>query len=321
MPTEISWAQETWNPTTGCDKISLGCDNCYACTLASRLKAMGSPKYQTDGDPTTSGPGFGVATHEATLTQPLRWKQPRVVFVNSMSDLFHKDIPDEYIAQVFAVMAATPQHTYQVLTKRHGRMRSLLRNDEFRLLTKLMHAEMQLAKTLPYRPLVINVWPLRNVWLGVSVENQRWADTRIPALLDTPTAVRFLSCEPLLGPVDLAGQVIDGHRPRLTYWLYGRPGWGPEETTPTGLIMQSPTTGPRIDWVITGGESGPGARPMSLDWARQLRDQAAVAGVPFHFKQTGTEAARALGISGKGDKFDELPADLQIREYPTGATL
>jgi protein gp37 len=250
-------------------------------------------KYQNDGDPRTSGPGFAVTTHPAALTVPLARRTPTTWFVNSMSDLFHKDIPDEYIAQVFAVMAATPQHTYQVLTKRHGRMRSLLRNDEFRRLTKLMHAEMQLAKVLPYRPLVINAWPLRNVWLGVSVENQQWANIRIPALLATPTARRFLSCEPLLAPVDLGE------------WLRCEDG--------THRIP--------LDWlhlVIIGGESGDGARPMHIDWARRLRDDCTAARVPVHFKQLGTHLAHELGIIGKGDKFEDLPAEFQIRQHPAG---
>lgn len=130
--TNIEWTDATWNPTTGCDKVSPGCDNCYAMTLAPRLKAMRSPHYQRDGDPKTSSPGFGVSIHPDALDKPLRWKKPRRIFVNSMSDLFHDEIPDEFIAQVFAVMALAPQHTFQVLTKRHGRMRSLLNNADWR---------------------------------------------------------------------------------------------------------------------------------------------------------------------------------------------
>jgi protein gp37 len=144
-----------------------------------------------------------------------------------------------------------------------------------------------------------SVWPLTNVWLGVSVENQQWADIRIPALLDTPAAVRWLSCEPLLGPVDLDGPIVNGHRPRLTYWLTGRLGWGAEETTPTGLIVQGLDTGPRIDWVVAGGESGPGARPMAPAWVRSLRDQCRNADVPFLFKQWGAHVPRCtLALCG-----------------------
>jgi hypothetical protein len=164
-------------------------------------------------------------------------------------------------------------------------------------------------------------WPLPNLWLGVSVEDQQRADLRIPALLETPATVRFLSCEPLLGPVDLWGRLEHGsHRPKLTYWLDGRPGWGPEETSETGLVLQSPVRGPRIDWVIVGGESGPGARPMDIAWARTLRDQCAHSGVPFLFKQAGTRLAKQLGVPGKGTDLALLPADLRIREYPGTST-
>jgi protein gp37 len=175
----IEWTDTTWNPTTGCDRVSPGCDHRYALTLAKRLKAMGSAKYQTDGDPRTSGPGFGVAVHETSLAAPLRWRQPRMVFVNSMSDLFHARVPVEFIARVFAVMAATPQHSYRVLTKRAVRLR-------------------RLAPQLP--------WP-GNVWMGVSVENLTVAG-RVDQLRQVPAAVRFLSCEPLLGPLD--GLDLDG---------------------------------------------------------------------------------------------------------------
>ncbi|MEU8632786.1 phage Gp37/Gp68 family protein [Amycolatopsis sp. NPDC048633] len=165
----IEWTETTWNPTTGCDRVSAGCDNCYALTLAKRLKAMGSSKYQVDGDPRTSGPGFGVATHAATLAEPFRWRNSRIVFVNSMSDLFHARVPVSFIRQVFDVMAATPQHTYQILTKRTVRLR-------------------RLADSLP--------WP-DNVWIGTSVESGE-VRSRITDLAMIPAAVRFLSCEPLI---------------------------------------------------------------------------------------------------------------------------
>ena len=175
----IEWTEATWNPTTGCDRISVGCDNCYALALAKRLKAMGSAKYQADGDPRTSGPGFGVAVHEGELDLPFIWREPRMVFVNSMSDLFHARVPTDFVQRVFAVMAATPRHTYQVLTKRATRLE-------------------RLADRLS--------WP-ENVWIGVSVENAAQLD-RIAALRNVPAAVRFVSAEPLLGPMaglDLAG--------------------------------------------------------------------------------------------------------------------
>jgi protein gp37 len=229
-----------------------------------------------------------VTLHPDRLTKPLHWRRPRHVFVNSMSDLFHDEISDDYIAQVFAVMAASPRHTYQVLTKRHGRMRSLLDSLRFRIMldTTLyqwaqrdpkIHAAREALRiadgSIPPR------WPLPNVWLGCSVENQQWANIRIPALLDTPAAVRFLSCEPLLGPVDIINGIGDS-------WMTG------------------------IDWVIAGGESGPGAREMNLDWARSLRDQCEVAGVAFHYKQQGS------GDGGKksrrildGRTWDQFPQE------------
>jgi protein gp37 len=267
MSTGIEWTDETWNPTTGCDRVSPGCDNCYALGMAKRLKAMGSADYQTDGDPKTSGPGFGLAIHPHRLDQPLRWKKPRKVFVNSMSDLFHDSVPTEHLAAVFATMAAAPQHTFQILTKRHARMRSLL-NGELRERTSVMLASWWDEWGDPrYEVDIDEMWPLPNVWLGVSVENQKWADIRIPELLDTPAAVRFLSCEPLLGPVKLAPEWLESDDDTCTC---------------------SDTAGCReIHWLIVGGESGHGARPMHPDWARSLRDQCGAADVPFLFKQWG----------------------------------
>lgn len=165
----IEWTEVTWNPVTGCDRVSDGCDNCYALALAKRLKAMGAAKYQNDGNPVTSGPGFAVTTHPATLAQPYKWRKPLTVFVNSMSDLFHAKVPLSFVRDVFDVMADTPQHTYQVLTKRSTRM--------LRMADKL-------------------VWP-RNVWMGVSVEEPKVLN-RIDDLRQVPAAVRFLSCEPLI---------------------------------------------------------------------------------------------------------------------------
>jgi len=218
----IEWTEATWNPTTGCDRISAGCDNCYALTLAKRLKAMGSPKYQNDGDSRTSGPGFGVTTHSDALDVPYGWKSPRTVFVNSMSDLFHARVPLAFVRQVFAVMADTPQHTYQVLTKRARRLR-------------------QIAHLLEWPP---------NLWMGVSVESETEL-SRVDDLRQVPAAVRFLSCEPLLGPL-------------------------------TGLDL----TG--IGWVIVGGESGPKARPMDLGWASQVVRQCQRSQVPVFMKQLGS---------------------------------
>jgi protein gp37 len=184
------------------------------------------------------------------LLMPLRWRRPRLVFVNSMSDLFHDAIPDSYIASVFAVMGLASQHTFQLLTKRHARMRLLLTSNAFRkeVLTNMQGGALGISSHKHH------LWPLSNVWLGVSVEDQRWADIRIPALASVPAAVRFLSCEPLLGPVDIARYL------------------------------------PNLHWVIAGGESGPGARPMHPDWPRALRDQCATQGIPYFFKQWGAWA-------------------------------
>ncbi|MEY2458164.1 MAG: hypothetical protein QOK06_3344 [Acidimicrobiaceae bacterium] len=238
----IEWTQATWNPTTGCDRVSVGCDNCYALTLSKRLKAMGAAKYQTDGDPRTSGPGFGVAVHPESLRVPYAWRQPRVVFVNSMSDLFHAKVPLRFVRQVFEVIEDTPQHTYQLLTKRSARLRKL-------------------APTLR--------WPA-NLWMGVSVENAETM-SRIEDLRTVPAAVRFLSCEPLLGP--LPGMDLSG-----------------------------------IGWVIAGGESGPGHRSMDPAWVMSVRDQCASASVPFFFKQWGGRTPKAAGRELDGVLWDEMPA-------------
>jgi protein gp37 len=244
----IEWTNATWNPVTGCDRTSVGCDNCYALTLAKRLKAMGQPKYQRDGDPRTSGPGFGLTCHEKELATPLRWRKPRRVFVNSMSDLFHPDVPEAFIARVHDTMAIATQHTFQVLTKRPQRMATVLGD--------------------------LTVLP--NVWLGTSVENQRYADLRIPHLLRTPAAVRFLSIEPLLGPVDLSA------------WMDNL-----------------------IDWVIIGGESGHGARPMEFDWAATIVEQCTKAGVAVFVKQLGTIAGGT-----HHHEIDTFPRALRVRQYP-----
>lgn len=250
--TSIEWTEATWNPATGCTKVSPGCDHCYAESIAHRF--AGTKAYPD---------GFAPTLRPERLDQPLRWTRPRRIFVCSMADLFHDAVPDDYIARVFEVMARAPQHTFQVLTKRHARMRSLLSRPSFR--DNLAHWGAG--------------WPLPNVWLGVSTENQQWADIRVPALLDTPAAVRWISAEPLLGPIDLH-----------PYWTHGTPGWGPEypePTSPTGITVQDVVTGPRLDWVVVGGESGRGARPMHPDWAERLRDQCYAAGVAFLFKQWG----------------------------------
>lgn len=292
--TGIEWTDATWNPTTGCDKVSPGCDHCYALTLAPRLKAMGSAHYQTDGDPATSGPGFGIAIHPDALDKPLRWTKPRRIFVNSMSDLFHSGVTRDFQAQVFAVMALAGHHTFQVLTKRPGVMRSVLSSPEFRSavtdyafqIVTQHHPTITVPRNPNAVPWVLADWPLPNVWLGTSVEDQKRADLRIPALLDTPAAVRFLSMEPLLGPVDLLGDWSAGCEhvgPAVTHDVRST-------TLEPGVVEYDCEHQAGLDWVIVGGESGPGSRPMHPGWVRHLRDQCVSAGVPFHFKQWGNFA-------------------------------
>ncbi|MTE13898.1 DUF5131 family protein [Nocardia aurantiaca] len=237
----IEWTEATWNPVTGCDRVSAGCDRCYAMVLAKRLKSMGAEKYQRDGDPRTSGPGFGVTLHPHALDVPRRWRTSRVVFVNSMSDLFHARVPVGYIRDVFDVMRETPQHTYQILTKRALRLRRVADQLE---------------------------WP-SNVWMGVSVENADHLD-RVDHLREVPAAVRFLSCEPLLGPLD--SLVLDG-----------------------------------IGWVIAGGESGIGHRPMDPSWVRDIRDACDAAAIPFFFKQWGGRTPKAMGRELDGRLWDGMP--------------
>lgn len=290
--TEISWSDATWNPIIGCTKVSPGCDHCYPIPLSRIREKNPNPKVasafagvvqQTENGVDWTG---RVNLLPERLDQPLHWRKPRRVFVNSLSDLFHKAVPDRFIAEVFNRMGAAHQHTFQILTKRHGRMRSLLSRWSEHA-TKGCYCPSDEGGCSAPVDVEHGVWPLPNVWLGVSVEDQKRADLRIPALLDTPAAVRWISAEPLLGPVDLYGPIVNGHRPKLTYWLTGRPGWGNEHTTETGLTMTSPVTGPRLDWVVTGGESGPGARPMHPKWVKDLRDQCQQAGVAYHFKQWG----------------------------------
>jgi len=229
----IEWTDATWNPVTGCTKLSPGCKHCYAERLSARLKAMGNPRYYN---------GFGITLHPDQLALPLKWKQPRRIFVNSMSDLFHEEIPVDFIHDVFSVMARAHWHVFQVLTKRAQRLADLASKLE---------------------------WP-RNVWQGVSVENADHFD-RIRYLREAPAAIRFLSIEPLLGPI-----------PRLPLR--------------------------EIHWVIVGGESGPGARAMRPQWAAGVRNQCVAAGVPFFFKQWGGRTPKSGGRVLEGRTWDEMPS-------------
>lgn len=301
--TGIQWTDTVWNPTTGCDRVSPGCDHCYAMTMAKRLKGMGQAKYQRDGDPRTSGPGFGLTVHPDVLAAPLRWRKPKRVFVNSMSDLFHADVPDEFIARVFAVMASAQRHTFQVLTKRHARMKSLLSSPAFAAAVTTEAAWLLTTGLPDFRAL--EIWPLPNVWLGVSAEDQHWADIRIPALVRTPAAVRFVSAEPLLGPVSL-------HRGLA---------WCPVHDFAGGFC---PGPCPDLivpDWLIIGGESGAGARPMEIEWATTLIRQGHRAGAAVFMKQVGSVAAVELGpFAGKaGGEWNAFPDYLRVREFPVAA--
>lgn len=291
--TGIQWTEATWNPTTGCDRVSPGCDRCYAMAMAARLKKMGSAKYWRDGDPRTSGPGFGMAMHLGTLDQPLHWRRPRRIFVNSMSDLFHAGVSEPFIGSVWNTMALAPQHTFQILTKRHARMKSVLTGWQ-RAGWMWRRDDMLWCGPLP--------GPLPNVHLGVSAEDQHWANLRIPALLHTPAAVRFLSCEPLLGPLDLRGHLN---------------GWCPEHDFPGGFCVQREHPGVQhIGWVIVGGESGRDARPMDVEWARSLVRQCRQAGVPVFVKQLGSAWAREHGGDSHGADWSLWPEDLRVREFP-----
>ncbi len=240
----IEWTNWTWNPVTGCTKVSQGCKHCYAERMAKRLKAMGSPRYTN---------GFRVTLHDDLVDLPRRWKSPRLVFVNSMSDMFHEDVPEEFIRRVFDVMVDCPQHTFQVLTKRSARLR-------------------EMGPRLPWST---------NIWMGVSVEDDRVLE-RIEDLRATPALVRFLSCEPLIGP--LASLNLDG-----------------------------------IHWLIAGGESGPNSRPMDGDWVRDLRDQCVRAQVAFFFKQWGGTRKDLTGRELDGETFDEFPDFEAMLDEPAEA--
>ena len=317
----IEWTDATWNTLSGCTRISEGCDHCYIeRTPPFRMahRKFDSPRI---------GGSTGIILHEDRLELPLHWRNPRRVFVNSLADLFHDDVPAEHIAKVFATMARAERHTFQVLTKRPARMRSLLADGGVKLLEATSDEATAMALYDAY-------WPLPNVWIGTSVESQKWADIRVPQLLRTEAAIRFLSIEPLLGPIDLHGPIhadgpLRGSRTKLTYWLTGEPQWAPEETGPTGVVMQPLAVGPQIDWVIVGGESGPGARPMHPDWARKLRDQCVESNVPFFLKQWGewgvdwpldkdgriVPGPRGLRVTVANDGAIYQPGDLS---YPDG---
>lgn len=355
--TGIEWCDETWNPVSGCSKVSQGCKHCYAERVFQRAYShdrviMGC--VGPGGEPATRPRNFtDVRCHEDRLDQPLRMRKPRRIFVNSMSDLFHEDVPDEFIAEVWTTMSMAAKHTFLVLTKRPARMLAwITRCANGGGLGWITHDGTEPARAYNGTGIVVGKtdnWPLRNVWLGVSVEDQATADERIPLLLQTPAAVRFVSYEPALGPVNLRRiesphhaipiDALNGIDSRGDGWL-------------TGAIQPAPT----LDWVIVGGESGPGARPFDVQWARDIVAQCKAASVPVFVKQLGArpvdgamfdivcngkvhysrpqsdpliaEAHACPGYSvrshdmrrllrdRKGGDPSEWPEDLRVREWP-----
>lgn len=266
---KIEWTEKTWNPVTGCTKISPGCQNCYAERMAKRLAGRcGYPKENP----------FKVTLHPERLDEPLRWRKPSKVFVCSMGDLFHEFVPYEFIYDIWDVMVKNRQHTFLILSKRPDRMKSFIE--------KVMCNRMDYALTFGGTPegKKARKWaqkPVQNVWLGVTAENQEQAVKRIPVLLQIPAAVRFVSVEPMLGPMDLTR--IDLGCNTWVNALIGN--W--KSYHPYGGLKTVHESWGKLDWVICGGETGPGARPMHPDWVRSLRDQCQAARVPFFFKQWG----------------------------------
>lgn len=306
----IAWTQKTWNPIRGCSRVSEGCRFCYAETFAARFNGPGEP-YEGLVTRTSNGPRWTGVVREVPehLHDPFKWRKPQMVFVNSMSDLFHESLSDEAILRVFDVMRQADHHVFQILTKRPERMRDFCQRVRFE---GMRESRIWLADTADgpgYRLMGGNgcsgmPW----VWLGVSVEDQAAADKRIPLLLQTPAAVRWISAEPLLGPVDLSH-----------YFFKDRHGNYPfpylEEKHRTKWVDL-------LDWIVVGGESGPGSRPFNTLWAQQIIRQCREAGVAVFVKQLGAkpewgpDGARYELRDRKGGDMSEWPEDLRIREYP-----
>ncbi|SEG58850.1 phage Gp37/Gp68 family protein [Bosea lathyri] len=334
--TGIEWTDATWNPIVGCSIVSPGCTNCYAMTMAGRIEAMGTaPHYRGTTKPSKAGAvwtGKLALAPEHILLQPLRWQKPRRIFVNSMGDLFHEDVPDEWIDRVFAVMALAPQHTFQILTKRAARMRAYLTRpagDDIQDVRNHLAWDVSSQIMSLWAPEwrsesiqgkhrsrgigAFSTWPLPNVWLGVSAEDQRRADKRVPDLLATPAAMRFVSAEPLLGPIDFTLLDINGDgemdalKPRawneeIGSWRGSSPTWE-EDFLDWFNLSSMPSSGnlhATLDWIIVGGESGTDARPMHPDWPRQIRDGCSAAGTAFFFKQWGEWAPSETATCQQG---------------------
>lgn len=313
---DIEWTDTTWNPVAGCAKVSAGCKHCYAETMAARHALMSAAQGRTSPylpvvDAERRRWRGNFVTLPERLADPLSWRKPRRVFVNSMSDLFGEGVPFEYIAAVFGLMAATPRHTYQVLTKRPARMVEFFEHTERFSLGPLAYCRM---RANPYVEEAPGPWPLPNVWLGVSAEDQATADERIPLLLQVPAAVRFISAEPLLGPIELHHE-----------WLVGR--------ILAGGAAIPAARAPALDWIIVGGESGPGARRCDLTWLRDVVRSCSAAGVDCFVKQVGAHPtldgiargqARGTFVGDtlaritnrKGADPSEWPEYLRIREWP-----
>lgn len=300
--TGIQWTDRTWNAVRGCSRISEGCRNCYAERVATRFGTKDGP-FSGYATMTKSGPRWTgkVELIESQLLEPLKWRKPQRVFVNSMSDLFHESLPDEAIDRVFAVMALCPHLTFQVLTKRAKRMR-----EYFSSISRLKEIDAQVCEISAYlgdQQDWDNALPMPNVHLGVSVEDQKAADERIPELLRTPAAIRFVSYEPALGPVDFHEYAWEGIEPTGKFRTYR----GKRE-------MEFDARGRKLHWVIVGGESGPGARPFNVDWARNTIRQCKAAGVAVFYKQGGY--SNRCAHDKKGGHFECFPEDLKIREFP-----
>lgn len=274
---KIEWTDASWNPTTGCTKVSAGCKNCYAKDVwENRFSKMPHTVY------------FGrkfedVQCHPERLEVPLHWRRGRRIFVDSMSDLFHDAVPEDFIDQVFGVMALCPQHTFQVLTKRSNRMREYLSANHRAAYVEGRAKRIAREHGNPIPAGRMLRWPLPHVWIGVSVEDQDTADARIPLLLETPAAVRWLSIEPLLGAINLR-RIAPRYFAARANALTGIWDW---EDGP--MTRETPS----LDWVVVGGESGQNARPMHPEWARSLRDQCKAAGVAFNYKQWGEWVPRS----------------------------